>query len=270
MQVNAINSIALWWYFAVNIQKTPLVIKLSVVLNEAVNLAGLFNTAKEIIMQKLLSWFTLILPLILVSPLHADSLTGKWRGKLQMTKHSALVIGINISNSEDGYHLTLDSPNQGMFNYRPSQFEINGQSVQFQDEKLNASFKGTLEHDQLRGKFTQGKTLPLHLSKLDETQLALLEHEASLFGDLIINNSARLPLVLNIAVADAGYHVTLDSPKQQSFGIPVEHFSISDNTLEFTSEMINASYSATKQDNSWQGTFVQGTAMPLVLKKKTD
>ena len=168
----------------------------------------------------------------------------------------------------DGYSLTLDSPNQGMFDYRPSQFSVDGQSVQFQDDKLNASFSGTLVKGQLQGKFTQGKARELYLTKLNEQQLKLLANEGSWYGDLIINNSARLPLVLNIAVSGEGYHVTLDSPKQQSFGIPVDSFSITAEKLDFSSAIINASYSATWMDNGWQGTFVQGAAMPLVLKKK--
>ncbi|WP_097109721.1 hypothetical protein [Arsukibacterium tuosuense] len=221
-------------------------------------------------MQKPLLWFTLLLIVMLATPLHAEQLTGKWRGKLQMTPQAALTIGINISNATEGYSLTIDSPNQTMFDYVPSQFKIEGNSVQFQDDKLNASFNGTLQQGQLRGEFSQGKTIPLNLQKLDDTQLKLLENEGSWFGDLVINNSARLPLVLNIAVADQGYHVTLDSPKQQSFGIPVDKFNLTDNTMEFNSAIINASYSATWQDDSWQGTFVQGSAMPLVLKKKPD
>lgn len=219
-------------------------------------------------MQKPLLWFTLSLLIVLALPVQADQLTGKWRGKLQMTPQAALTIGINIDNTAEGYRLSLDSPNQGMFDYSPSQFKIEGNSVQFQDDKLNASFQGTLQQGQLRGEFRQGKTLALNLRKLDDAQLKLLENEGSWYGDLVINNSARLPLVLNIAVADQGYHVTLDSPKQQSFGIPIDKFSLTPETMEFNSAIINASYSATWQDDSWQGTFVQGSAMPLVLKKK--
>lgn len=219
-------------------------------------------------MQKPLFWFTLLLSMLLSAPLFAEELTGKWRGKLQMTPQAALTLGININNGPQGYTLTIDSPNQGMFDYSPSNFKIDGSNVQFQDDKLKASFTGTLQQGQLRGEFSQGKNLALNLSKLDEAQLKLLDNEGSWFGDLIINNSARLPLVLNIAVTDQGYHVTLDSPKQQSFGIPVETFSLTATKMEFTSALINANYSASWQDDSWQGTFVQGAAMPLVLKKK--
>ena len=221
-------------------------------------------------MQKPSLWFTLVLVVLFASPLLAEELTGKWRGKLQMTPQAALTIGINISTANDGYSLTIDSPNQGMFDYSPSQFKIDGNSVQFQDDKLGASFVGSLQQGQLQGEFSQGKTLPLNLLKLDKAQLKLLDNEGSWFGDLIINNSARLPLVLNVAVADQGYHVTLDSPKQQSFGIQVDKFSLTADKMEFTSAMINASYSAVWQDDSWQGTFIQGSAMPLVLKKKTN
>lgn len=219
-------------------------------------------------MHKPLVWFTLLLMIIFASPADAEQLTGKWRGKLQMAPQAALTIGINITHSAKGYSLTLDSPNQGMFDYSPSQFNIDGNRVQFQDDKLNASFSGTLVDGQLQGEFTQGKTLTLNLTKLNEAQLEMLENEGSWYGDLIINNSARLPLVLNIAVAGDGYHVTLDSPKQQSFGIPVDKFNITPAEMTFSSAIINASYSATWQDGRWQGTFVQGSAMPLVLKKK--
>ncbi len=221
-------------------------------------------------MQKLLVWFTALFMITVAAPAGAEQLSGKWRGKLQMTPQAALTIGININNTPEGYTLTLDSPNQGMFNYRPSQFSIDGKRVTFQDDKLNASFSGTLKQDQLQGEFIQGKARELNLTKLDEQQLKLLENEGSWHGDLIINKSARLPLVLNIAVAADDYHVTLDSPKQQSFGIPVNKFSINSDKLEFSSGVINANYSATWKNDCWQGTFVQGTAMPLVLKKKTD
>ncbi|MBV2129757.1 hypothetical protein [Arsukibacterium indicum] len=221
-------------------------------------------------MQKLLVWFSALLIIVVSFPGAAEKLTGKWRGKMQMAPQAALTLGININNTPEGYSLTIDSPNQGMFDYQPSQFSIDSNSVQFQDDKLNASFSGSLVQGQLQGTFVQGKARELNLTKLDEQQLKLLENEGSWYGDLIINNSARLPLVLNIAVAGQDYHVTLDSPKQQSFGIPVDKFSISSDKLEFSSAIINASYSATLQDGNWQGTFVQGAAMPLVLKKKPD
>lgn len=221
-------------------------------------------------MQKLLLWFTLLLSVSLSSPLFAEQLTGKWRGKLQMNPQAALIMGININQGPEGYTLTIDSPNQNMFDYSPSQFKVEGNSVQFQDDKLSASFIGTVQDGMLKGEFSQGKALPLNLVRLDDAQRKLLANERSWFGDLIINDSTRLPLVLNIAVAGKGYHVTLDSPKQQSFAIPVDKFSISDNSMKFSSAILNASYSATWQAESWQGTFVQGSAMPLVLKKKPD
>ncbi|WP_152663026.1 hypothetical protein [Arsukibacterium ikkense] len=43
-------------------------------------------------MRKTLFWFTLVLGLLLVSPLHAEPLTGKWRGKLQISPQDALIL----------------------------------------------------------------------------------------------------------------------------------------------------------------------------------
>lgn len=198
----------------------------------------------------------------------AADLAGQWRGVLELSPQSQLVIGISIEQQNGQATLTLDSPNQGMFGYVPTEFKVEGQQVSFRDDKLKASFSGMLKDGVLSGDFNQQKVLPLKLKLLDSAAQARLRHEGSWQGDLIINASTQLPLVLNVAVTTEGYLATLDSPKQGSFGIPLNTFSIDNNVLKFSAAVLQASYEAKWQDDSWQGSFVQGAAMPLVFKKK--
>jgi hypothetical protein len=198
----------------------------------------------------------------------ATELTGQWRGVLDLNAQNQLVIGIEIAQQQGKATLTLDSPNQGMYGYEPTEFKVEGNQVSFRDDKLKARFTGVLKDGVLSGDFQQQKVLPLTLKLLDHTAKERLRHEGSWHGDLLINHSTKLPLVLNVAVTADGYLATLDSPKQGSFGIPINTFRIDQQQLKFGAAVLNASYEATWQDEAWQGTFLQGAAMPLVLKKK--
>lgn len=198
---------------------------------------------------------------------------GVWRGLLEVQKGVTLPLGININ--DDHTRLTIDSPHQNMFARTPTRFEITGNKVSFEDEGLKASFEGTLEQGQLTGTFTQGRAMPLVLSKLDADDKARMVYEGSYSGELKINASSTLPLVLHISVQKGAYTAALDSPAQNSFGIPISEVEIDENSLSFKSPMLSASFKGSKEANensslAYAGTFVQGLAMPLTLTKVTD
>ncbi|WP_333609104.1 hypothetical protein [Arsukibacterium sp.] len=198
----------------------------------------------------------------------AEQLAGHWRGVLQFSAETGVVLGIELTPEADGYQMTLISPNQSLTSIEPTRFTIDGNSLSFNDDSLRAQFSGEFDGNTLKGVFTQGRNMPITLTRLSAESVARLEHEQQWAGELMISRSASLPLVLNVAVIEEGYHVTLDSPKQQSFGIPITEFSITKQQLNFKSAMINASYQGNWQQDAWQGSFVQGQAMPLTLKKK--
>lgn len=198
---------------------------------------------------------------------------GIWRGLLEVQKGITLPLGINIS--DDHTRLTIDSPHQNMFALVPTRFLISGITVSFEDEALKARFEGTLEQGQLKGTFTQGRTMPLVLDKLDADDKVRMVYEGSYSGELKINASSSLPLVLHISVQKGAYTAVLDSPAQNSFGIPVSDVSINQNSLSFKSPMLSASFKGKKETNEnsslvYEGTFVQGLAMPLTLTKVND
>ncbi|MCB5227690.1 beta-lactamase family protein [Alishewanella sp. 16-MA] len=214
------------------------------------------------------SLLMLISSLALNLNVNAADISGHWRGVLATSPNSGLTLALQIQSSTEGYQLLLRSPNQHSNDIAVSSMTIQDNTLNFTVDALKAAFTGTFDGETLSGTFTQGRPMPLTLSRLTKSDEARLVHEQQLFGELQINANASLPLVLNIAVIANGYHVTLDSPKQQSYGIPVDQFSINEQQLRFGSSMINASYQGTWQDDAWQGSFVQGQAIPLILKKK--
>ncbi|WNO61537.1 hypothetical protein [Rheinheimera sp. MMS21-TC3] len=198
----------------------------------------------------------------------AQDVTGYWRGILKFSPQFNIVLGLEVSTTPEGKRLVISSPNQGMTGLEPTTFSIDNNKLTFKDNKLNASFTGTFTGETLSGVFTQGGDVPVIFKRLTPEDVARLANERQWFGDLQISKFSSLPLVLNIAVIAEGYHVTLDSPKQESYAIPISTFNLSADKLSFKSAVLNASYEATWQQDAWQGTFVQGMAMPLTLKKK--
>ena len=197
-----------------------------------------------------------------------NMIDGLWRGELVVQKGVKLAIGITVSNNNTT--LTLNSPNQGMYKREPSSFSIAGKRITFTDEGLNASFEGEIKGDTIVGTFTQGKDMPLTLHKLNDTDLARMKFEGSYSGDLIINANSSLPLVLHVAVIKDGYSAALDSPAQNSNGIPISEVDINDEALSFTSTMLGAKFSGNKQDDGYKGTFIQGMPMELTLTRVSD
>lgn len=198
----------------------------------------------------------------------ATDYAGDWRGVLQLTPEAGIVLGVKLTAAKQGYQLQLFSPNQHNQPIEPTSVSITGDVLQFSVDALGARFDGRFTNNHLTGVFTQGRDMPITLTRLSSDDQTRLQHEQQWAGDLVLGKNANLPLVLNVAVIAGGYHVTLDSPKQQSFGIPVDVFNVTAEQLSFSSTMLNASYQGQWQQNQWQGTFVQGQAMPLNLKKK--
>lgn len=198
--------------------------------------------------------------------LASNDLDGVWRGELEIQSGISLTIGLTITNGE----LTLDSPNQGMFGKAPTEYQVTANGVTFTDADLSATFSAVVKNGALDGTFTQGKARTLVLRKLTEGDLARMAFEGTYTGDLVINRRNSLPLRLNIAVLQGGYLATLDSPAQESYGIPISEVNVTTDALSFSSPMISATFSgaaATDGEGGYAGQFIQGQARPLTLKK---
>lgn len=84
-------------------------------------------------------------------------------------------------------------------------------------------------------------------------------------GTLKIGNQS-LRIVLHIAAADSGYSVTLDSPDQGAFGLPVDSVLYDAPQLVMKQLGLKATISGTVTGDSLRGIFVQGGfPLPLTL-----
>ena len=80
-------------------------------------------------------------------------------------------------------------------------------------------------------------------------------------GVLVVNESARLPLVLHIKRDDAGALTgTMDSPAQGAIGLPLAEIEASDGRLTFKVPVVNGDYAGTwdADSKSWKGDWGQG------------
>jgi len=200
----------------------------------------------------------------------AEEIEGKWRGVLDIQKNSSLAIGVNISKEDDQFVLTLDSPNQGMFERKPTKAVIKDNKVTFEVDALQVTYKGELVDGKLVGTFTQGRTFNLQLQKLAAKDIERLSFEGAYGGNLNVSETEKLPLVVQVAVLKDGYLAKLDSPAQNSYTIPINKFAIDKNSMSFDSKLIRASYKGSYTGESYQGKFSQGFEFDLELKKNFD
>lgn len=197
---------------------------------------------------------------------------GNWRGELVVQDGIVLPIGLLINTKNNT--LSLDSPIQEMIAHVPTQFSVDGNKVSFHDDKIKAKFEGTIKGDIIEGVFTQGKSRPLVLNRLMPADLKRMTFEGKYAGDLVINSSNSLPLVLRVAVIKDGFSGVLDSPAQNSFGIPVQNIKVDASSLSFSSSLIKATFAgksaaSSAADMAFKGTFVQGMPLNLTLTKVT-
>ena len=88
-------------------------------------------------------------------------------------------------------------------------------------------------------------------------------------GNLQVTPQVALKLVFHISEpGEEPAVVTLDSPDQGAFGIPVEVKQITDNTVSVAVPMINMTFEGTLKDGKIDGTFKQnGMTLPLMLEQ---
>lgn len=92
------------------------------------------------------------------------------------------------------------------------------------------------------------------------------------WSGLIQVPQVELPLVLHVKDVDGQYQATVDSPKQDKFGLPVDTLTFENDQLRFVLVNLRCVYEGKiVQKDSIEGTFTQaGTSIPLNLGKKKD
>lgn len=128
-------------------------------------------------------FFTFIL-LFAVQHIFAQ-IEGTWKGDLSV-QGIKLPLVIEIESVENGYKSTLYSPKQSPQGFPTTKFTFENSELYFENELLQAQYKGTLKGGKITGTFTQGgMNMPLILEKSEKTTAQI--HSVPNIGNREIN-----------------------------------------------------------------------------------
>ncbi|WP_242093450.1 S9 family peptidase [Aestuariivivens sediminicola] len=142
--------------------------------------------------------------------LSAQDLVGAWEGKLSV-QGTEIPLVFNISQEEDAYASTMDSPSQGATGIQMDETTFVDNTVTIKFSQAGIKYVGTLKENQLEGTFYQsGMELPLILTKTIKT----------LPGDTSLPSTEdELEALANLDSGDYKYSVKdyFSRPKARSF-----------------------------------------------------
>ena len=100
---------------------------------------------------------------------------------------------------------------------------------------------------------------------------SLLTFAQEISGDwnaLLNVGGQKLPVIFHITEAEGAYSGTLDSPKQNAFGMPMNAVTYTDSTLHIELAQLRITYDGALVDGEFTGTFKQGgIEVPLNLSR---
>ncbi|MGL5545586.1 MAG: alpha/beta hydrolase, partial [Tannerellaceae bacterium] len=103
---------------------------------------------------------------LMSNALSAQSVTGKWNGKLDIQGIMKLRIVLNVKEAGGVYTATLLSPDQNAVEIPASKTTFDQGVLTIECASIGMKYSGKLEKDSLKGTFTQGGVnMPLNLGQ---------------------------------------------------------------------------------------------------------
>ncbi|HZJ74937.1 MAG TPA: alpha/beta fold hydrolase [Perlabentimonas sp.] len=109
---------------------------------------------------------TIVLLAALVSfSLFGQDITGQWNGALKV-QGMQLRLVLHVTQTDDGYTATLDSPDQGATGIPVTGITFENPNIKFTVTNIGVEYNGELQGDEIAGVFNQfGQEFPLNLSR---------------------------------------------------------------------------------------------------------
>ena len=216
----------------------------------------------------------LVLSLILTPSLFAESIEGTWQGQLIVSPGNELTIQFIIESGDDGYSVTLNSPESGAIKNVPAvtaRFE-NGE-LTIEVAELSGSFAGKINEGEIAGHWQQlDQLLPLVLKPLLKAELSeafrtLLRGRWE--GTLTFPSGDAL-LIDMIFKIDEEDNVTgdLGSPEQLPPRFPMSDVVASESGIRLNVTDMYASFKGSFTKEGIVGEWIQGSSLPLTMVKK--
>jgi hypothetical protein len=231
---------------------------------------------KENNMNKL--FYVLLLSLFVMVGAHAQTIEGDWQGTLRAGA-TELRLVLHVTKDEKGaLRATFDSVDQNAMGIPITSISFNDSILKFEIQNINGSYEGKANADRtvIDGTWSQGGgSLPLELTRVGartETKKKTLKPSDidGTWEGVLDAGAEKLRIVLHILTYEDGMMARLDSPDQNSFGIPITTISREGTKLKFELKQIGGSYdgSFNPELTTVSGTWEQGGGtLPLVLKR---
>src|SRR5262249_7288298 len=121
---------------------------------------------------------------------------------------------------------TMDSLDQGVKGLRLSSIELRDSRLKFAIESVNGKYEGKLDADgkAIDGEWSQGQPMPLRFTRgtfaVQESKPAKPSDIDGAWAGTLDVGAAKLRLVIHIKNTADGLTATMDSPDQNTKGIP--------------------------------------------------
>jgi pimeloyl-ACP methyl ester carboxylesterase len=107
----------------------------------------------------------LLITLLTSFPSAAQDITGQWNGILKVQGMQLRVI-FNVSETDDGFSATMDSPDQGVKGIPVTHTTFDNPIINFEVSDAGINYDGTLNENEITGTFKQnGMEFPMNLSR---------------------------------------------------------------------------------------------------------
>ena len=194
-------------------------------------------------------------------PVAEPALVGAWQGAIAV---GSLRLVLRIERTARGWTAAMDSLDQNARDIPAGSVRIEGDSLEVVFPGLDARYVARVKDGALTGTWTQnGRARPLDFGRQAGEQTGPVPA-----GNWQGSLEVRLPVVLHIQRAGAGWSATADSPDQHAAGIPIDSVTVVGDAVVFAAPRIDASYTARLEGDRMVGVFTQhNRAIPLELAR---
>ncbi|HEV2426485.1 MAG TPA: hypothetical protein VGZ29_16790 [Terriglobia bacterium] len=175
------------------------------------------------------------LALLVTAISYAQDIAGDWQGMLD-TGQGQLHLVLHLTKAANGgLGATLDSVDQGSYGIPIATVSLKDSKLSLGVEAVNGSYEGTVKPDgsEIDGTWTQGQSLPLNFKRAPAAPAKAADKPAKAaraakpsdidgtWQGTLDTGQSKLTVVVHITNTEDGLTATMDSPDQNTAGIPV-------------------------------------------------
>ena len=210
-------------------------------------------------------------------PASAPAVAGDWAGTLTAGP-AQLRLVLHIAAAKDGsLTATLDSIDQGANGIPVNSITVTGSKLSLTVDAVQGTYAGTVNNDAsaITGTWSQGQPLELNFKRAEPKAAAPAPKPATpsdidgTWQGVLDTPRGKLRILFKIVNMDTGLSATAQSPDQSPMWMPTTSVTRTGEKLTIVMKGLGATFEGqiNAAKDTIDGSFTQGGAIPLVLKK---